>query len=110
MSKKPGRAENPYKQAKKLYQWIMENMQEKPSPPHERGAESSLISKEGDCGDYSFIFTAACRVLGIPARPVFGEFLSKRGNKQRRAHAWANFISQNMGGFPSIQPLRRELN
>ncbi|WP_048602123.1 transglutaminase-like domain-containing protein [Rubeoparvulum massiliense] len=44
-------------------------------PPKERGTESFLHSKEGDCGEMSWLYAALCRSQGIPCRTLVGAFV-----------------------------------
>ncbi|WP_372425773.1 transglutaminase domain-containing protein [Salinarimonas chemoclinalis] len=55
-------------------------------PREGRGAALSLDRGWGDCGEYAFVFVALCRVLGIPARPVFGLITAPW---MATPHAWA---------------------
>ena len=65
-----GQETNPGLQAKLLYHWIMENLTFVPGGEGHRDAASILIGLRGDCGQFSTLYTAMCRSLGIPARNV----------------------------------------
>ena len=41
-------------------------------PMSDMGAETTLQTLKGDCGDFSLLFCGLCRATNIPARPVFG--------------------------------------
>lgn len=95
---------NPYLAARKIYDYIVENVAYCYMPhaimwPRTSLAESAYVHKhqEGDCGAQSMYFTALCRSLGIPARTTggyqlfFGEF---------GPHFWAEFYLPNYGWVP----------
>ena len=91
--------ENPYLQAKRIYDWLIDNMEYRYPAMAERGVKYSLPRRSGDCGEYSLIFIACCRYLGIPARPVLGG-LAIPGEEGFRGHAWAEFYLPNYGWIP----------
>lgn len=62
-------------------------------PPKSRGVESFIESKQGDCGEYSFLFTALCRSLNIPSRVVVGTW----ANGKMNAHVWNEFYLEDTG-------------
>ncbi|WP_234447908.1 transglutaminase-like domain-containing protein [Viridibacillus soli] len=62
-------------------------------PPSSRGVNSFLEVKEGDCGEFSFLFTALCRALKIPARSVVGSWAYGKMN----AHVWNEFFIEDKG-------------
>lgn len=51
------------------------------------GATECLAQKTGACGDYSALFVAACRSVGIPARMNIGFWAAERNG----THVWAEF-------------------
>ncbi|AQG82329.1 transglutaminase family protein [Spirosoma montaniterrae] len=63
----------------------------KPFPP-----EQTLMQRSGSCRDYTTLFMAACRSLGIAARFVSGYLL---GNPQQehQLHAWAEVYLPGAG-------------
>jgi len=65
-------------------------------PPKGRGVTSFLHSKQGDCGEYSFLFTSLCRSLGIPCRTIVGSW----ANGKMNAHVWNEFFEENIGWIP----------
>lgn len=65
-------------------------------PPKSRGSLSFLQTKQGDCGEYSFLFTSLCRSLGIPCRTVVGTWANGKTN----AHVWNEFFVENVGWIP----------
>ncbi len=68
-----GREKNPYRQAKLIYDYIIENF----SVYQEVRAGNVTVldlldQKYGDAYDFALMFTALCRAAGIPALPVSG--------------------------------------
>lgn len=62
-------------------------------PPKSRGSQSFLQTKQGDCGEYSFLFTSLCRSLDIPSRTIVGTW----ANGKMNAHVWNEFFVENIG-------------
>lgn len=86
--------QNPYFQAIKIFDWVMDHMvYEYPDSEH-RGAENSFASLKGDCGEFSFVFCAMCRSLGIPARTITCMWLTDAG------HNWAEILLPGYGWIP----------
>lgn len=65
-------------------------------PPSSRGVDSFLKAREGDCGEFSFLFTALCRALKIPTRTVVGSWAYGKMN----AHVWNEFFIEDEGWIP----------
>jgi|GEM_PF-2396388 len=64
-------------------------------PVRNRGALAMQRSRRGDCGQFTALFVAWCRAVGIPARPVVGTFIG--GFKP---HVWAEFWLDKVGWVP----------
>jgi transglutaminase-like putative cysteine protease len=61
-------------------------------------AAEAFALKRGVCQDFSHIFIAAARILGIPARYVGGYFRRADGvNEQDAGHAWAEAFVPELG-------------
>ncbi len=61
-------------------------------------AAESFAMKSGVCQDYSHVFVASARHLGIPARYVGGYFLRGDGmNQQQAGHAWSEAYLDDLG-------------
>lgn len=86
---------NHYRKARKIYDWIIDNLDYRLLPGLE-GAAYALEKKHGECGEYSALFTALCRAAGIPARPVIGMM----ANPFNEPHVWAEFYLENIGWIP----------
>lgn len=89
-----GGEDNPYRQAKLIYDWIVANCEFVPGGYGEPNAKSICRSRQGDCTQYSLLFTALCRAIGIPARTLTCEWLT--GGK----HVLAEFFLQGYGWVP----------
>lgn len=62
-----------------------------PLPP-----EQTLILRKGSCRDYTTLFMAACRSLGIAARFVSG-YLFGNPQQEHQLHAWAEVYLPGAG-------------
>lgn len=83
---------NDYEKARAIFHYIVENYRYI-YPPSSRGVNSFLEVKKGDCGEFSFLFTALCRALKIPARTVVGSWAYGKMN----AHVWNEFFIEDEG-------------
>lgn len=102
---------NPYRAAKKLYDYIVANVTYS-FMPHlalwPRGEPESVYvhrNRYGDCGAQSMYFSALCRSVGIPARTTGGWQLFK-GNFS--GHFWAELYLPNYGWIP-VDPTAADL-
>jgi transglutaminase superfamily protein len=87
---------NPYRKAEKIFLWVLDNLKYK-YPPKKRGAAEVYQTREGDCGEYSYLFCAFCRSVGVPARFVSGLwFREKLG-----FHVWAEYYLPGYGWIPA---------
>jgi hypothetical protein len=90
-----GIEENPYINARSIYDWVREHMYWKPVGGLQ-GALFALQNGYGECGDYSALFCALCRACGIPSRPIVG-FWASSG---KPCHVWAEFYIEDCGWIP----------
>lgn len=95
-----GRQPNPFQKAKLIFEWVNNNMTYF-YPPPKRGAAAALESLKGDKGQYSYLFIALCRAVGVPARFVAGFLADETGNM--RYHTWAEFFIPEHGWLPADQ-------
>ena len=94
-----GKEKNPYFKARAIYKWCVENISYV-YPPN-RGIRYSLPRKNGDCGEYSLIFSALCRSVGIPARIANGHWCC---GAKLNYHVWNEFYLPNYGWLPADAP------
>jgi hypothetical protein len=87
-------ATNPYYQAKKIFNWVVDNMSYEYPDVTQRGAAKSFKKLKGDCGEFSYVFEALCRSVGIPARGVTCMWFQGGG------HAWAEILLPPYGWIP----------
>ncbi|MGG1246713.1 transglutaminase-like domain-containing protein [Bacillus spizizenii] len=79
-------------QAKAIFRYIVTHYKYK-YPPKSRGVKSFLRFKNGDCAEFSFLFSSLCRSLGIPTRTLFGSW--SFGNMN--GHAWNEIYLEDEG-------------
>ncbi|MGI4880065.1 MAG: transglutaminase family protein, partial [Janthinobacterium lividum] len=61
-------------------------------------AATAFAQARGVCQDYTHIFIAAARLMGIPARYVSGHFVRNDGTATQPAgHAWAEALVPDLG-------------
>ena len=60
-------------------------------------ASEAFALKRGVCQDFSHIFIAAARHLGVPARYVSGHLANGEEVHQEAAHAWAEAYAPDLG-------------
>jgi len=99
-----GDESNPYHAARKIYDYIVENVTYSFMPhfvfwPRTELTESTYVHRYqwGDCGAQSMYFSAMCRALGIPARTTGGWQLF---SGEFSGHFWAEFYLPNYGWIP----------
>ncbi|MEQ8188022.1 MAG: transglutaminase-like domain-containing protein [Candidatus Eremiobacterota bacterium] len=111
-----GDEKNPYKAAKKIYDYIVNNIKYSLMPHLSLNAtgiaESTYIHKYGygDCSTQSLYFVALCRSIGIPARTT-GGYQMILG--EEAPHFWAEFYLPDYGWVPvdtSIAQIAEELS
>jgi hypothetical protein len=94
-----GRESNPYRQAKLIYSYMLDNyilLQQ-----NRKGSDSPLDlieSKHGDAYDFALLYTALVRAAGIPAVPVSGILID--ADLKTRNHWWSEFYIENFGWIP----------
>jgi len=89
-----GDEDNPYFQARIIYDWVVRNILYRYPDVEGRGAAKSFARRSGDCGEFSVIICAMCRSLGIPARTVTNKGYWNGG------HQWAEVLLPPYGWVP----------
>lgn len=96
-----GGERNPYFIAKKIFMWVVDNLQYEYPDFESRGASKSLKRLKGDCGEFCAVFVSLCRSRGIPARTVTCNWLKGGG------HQWAEVFLPPYGWVPADPTLAR---
>jgi len=97
---------NPYLLARRFYDYVVDTASYELLGEGLRGAKALVETGVGECGDYSALFCALCRTVGIPARPVVG-YWAISGIEQ--THCWAEFYVEPFGWIP-VDPTVGQLN
>ncbi|MGC9331440.1 MAG: transglutaminase domain-containing protein [Bacteroidales bacterium] len=95
-----GDEKNPYKIARKIYQYVMDNMYYEMSGGW-NNAPVVLERGNGSCSEYTFVYIAMCRAAGLPARYVGSVVV--RGDDTSMDdvyHRWAEIYLPNYGWIP----------
>ena len=92
-----GREQNPYLKARKIYRWILDEINIK-AGSLSGGAWEALRGREADSYGASLLFCALARAAGLPARPVAGILVNRLWETSR--HCWAEFWIDGFGWVP----------
>ena len=101
-----GSETNPLLAARKLYDWVLENIEywvkdpanKKASPVGD--AEYCLTTKTGNCTDFHSLYTSLARSAGIPTRMVYGSLAKptlKGVDKDQSYHCWPETYIGGLG-------------
>ncbi|SHF95680.1 transglutaminase-like domain-containing protein [Ornithinibacillus halophilus] len=88
--------------ARAIFHYIVSNFKYV-YPPQSRGVYPFLKTMEGDCGEFSFLFTSLCRSLQIPARTVVGSW----ANGKMNGHVWNEYFIEGEGWIPVDSSMAR---
>ncbi|AMK14972.1 transglutaminase domain-containing protein [Methanobrevibacter olleyae] len=83
-----------YEKAKKLFNWVRDNIQYTKYRNTRKGAVKTLQTKKGNCVDQSHLLIALSRASGIPARYVKGTNC-KFSNGYVSGHIWTQMYIGN---------------
>ncbi len=86
---------NPYRKAKKIFDWVVYEIRYEFPDIEARGAAKSFARRSGDCGEFSVVFCALCRAAGVPARTVTACWPFGGG------HQWAEVLLPPYGWVPA---------
>ncbi len=104
-----GSEENPILASRKLYDWVLNNVDywvKDPATKKASGVGSSsycLSTRTGNCTDFHALYTSLSRSAGIPTRMKYGSFFKEPldGKDQDQSyHCWPEFWAPNVGWIP----------
>lgn len=88
------KADKPAATVRKIYDWVVQNLQVQDYNPTDLGAAAALTAQAGDCTEFAYLVTALARLNGIPARVVEGYLLTEQAKVQAADyHAWAEYYA-----------------
>ncbi len=97
-------ATTPLDRARRLYLHLVRHYRYQ-WPPTARGSESMRRNQRGDCAEYSFLYAAWCRALGIPCRVMIGTW----AHGQLNAHVWNEVFIEGIGWMPVDSSIHQTL-
>jgi len=89
-----GAETNPYRQGRLVFDWVVENLTYDYPDVLSRGVVKCFPRLRGDCGEFSHIYIAMMRSLGVPARGVAANWFQGGG------HMWAEIFLPPYGWVP----------
>ena len=93
------RETNPYRQARLIYNYMLDNYKLTSRPAKKRGAPLELISrKQGDAYDFAVLYTTLVRAAGIPALPLGGILVDS--SLKAVPHWWCEIYLEQFGWVP----------
>lgn len=104
-----GTEKNPVLVARKLYDWVLANIDYWVKDPQNKKAspvgstEYCLKTKTGNCTDFHSLWTSLARAAGIPTRMVYGSFFKAELDGQdadQSYHCWPEFYAPGIGWVP----------
>jgi transglutaminase-like putative cysteine protease len=104
-----GDESNPVLAARKLYDWVLHNVDYWVKDPKNMKASPvgsttyCLTFRTGNCTDFESLWTSLARAKGIPTRIVYGSFFKPdlNGNDLDQSyHCWAIFYAPGLGWIP----------
>jgi transglutaminase-like putative cysteine protease len=100
---------NPVLAARKLYDWVLHNVDYWVKDPNHKKASPvgsatyCLTFRTGNCTDFESLWTSLARAQGIPTRIVYGSFFKPELDGQdldQSYHCWATFYAPGLGWVP----------
>jgi transglutaminase-like putative cysteine protease len=97
---------NPVLAARKLYQWVLENVEYWVKDPKNKKASPvgsttyCLTFRTGNCTDFESLWASLARAKGIPTQIVYGSFLKpdlRAQDQDQSYHCWAEFYAPGIG-------------
>lgn len=94
-----GEETNPQEMALKIYEFVVDRLTYA-AQPEEQGALWALENSKGDCSEYSYLFVALSRAVGIPSRVLTGFAFNSPTQSLSDGHMWAEYYLENYGWVP----------
>lgn len=88
-----------YDLVNQAFQYVASHLEYNKHLTINKGAHMALLTKNGDCTEYSELFVALCRARGIPARVISGYVTTAETNENPR-HNWAEVYFKGAGWVP----------
>lgn len=104
-----GAEANPVKASRKIYDWVLANIEYWVKDPANKKAspvgssEYCLTNKTGNCTDFHSLYAALSRAAGIPTRFYYGSFFKAELDGQdtdQSYHCWLEFWAPELGWIP----------
>lgn len=94
-----GEETNPQEMALKIYEFVVDRLTYE-AQLEEQGAIWALQNRKGDCSEYSYLFVALSRAVGIPSRVLAGFAFNNYVQSLSDGHMWAEYYLENYGWVP----------
>ncbi len=100
---------NPVKASRKIYDWVLANIDYWVKDPTKKKAspvgssDYCLTNKTGNCTDFHSLYAALSRAAGIPTRFYYGSFFKQELDGQdtdQSYHCWLEFYAPQIGWIP----------
>ena len=97
---------NPVIAARKLYDWVLDNVEYWVKDPKTKKASPvgsttyCLTFRTGNCTDFESLWASLARAKGIPTQIVYGSFLKpdlRARDQDQSYHCWAEFYAPGIG-------------
>src|SRR5437870_7777609 len=101
-----GNEQNPVLAARKLYDWLLDNVEYWVKDPKNKKASPvgsttyCLTSRTGNCTDFESLWASLARATGIPTQIVYGSFLKpdlRARDQDQSYHCWAELYASGIG-------------
>jgi len=101
-----GTETNPVKASRKLYDWVLDNVDYWVKDPKNKKASPvgsttyCLTFRTGNCTDFESLWASLARAKGIPTQIVYGSFLKpdlRAQDQDQSYHCWAEFYAPGLG-------------
>lgn len=102
-----GDERNPVLAARRLYDWVLDNVDywvkdplNKKASPVGGSSTYCLTFRTGNCSDFESLWASLARAAGIPTQLVYGSFLKpdlRERDQDQSYHCWAEFYAPGLG-------------